>query len=85
MKRYYKFVLDGYILGVGIGLAGIEIQKDEYDKILSVIRSKPARTDTVDYKLKEDLNWEPYPVEPPEEDELDADEALAIIVGGDAT
>lgn len=84
MRRYYKSVADGYILGVGIGCAGIEVCKEEYDEILSVIRNKPERTNTIDYKLKEDLNWEPYSIEPPEEDELDADEALAIIVGGDA-
>lgn len=84
MKRYYKYVYGNYISGIGFGSGGgVEITEEEYNTILSVIRAKPARTDTTDYKLTVDLNWEPYPVDPPS-DEIDADEALAIIVGGDA-
>lgn len=85
MKRYWKFISGAYIIGIGIGGgSGEEITAAEYDSILSVIRSKPARTDTTDYRLTADLNWEPYPVDPPS-DEVDAEEALAIIMGGDAT
>lgn len=83
MQRYYKSVADGYIVGIGTGIGGNEISQREYNTILAAIRTKPERTDTTDYKLKEDLTWEPYPVEPPSE-ELDADEALAIIMGGEA-
>ena len=83
MKRYYKYVHDGYISGIGVGATGTEIEEEEFNTILSVIHAKPARTDTTDYKLREDLTWEPYPVDPPS-DEIDAEEALAIIMGGDA-
>ena len=84
MKRFYKFIYGGYIAGIGIGIGnGVEISEDEYNAILAVIRSKPARTDTVDYKLTVNLTWEPYPVDPPS-DEIGAEEALAIIIGGNA-
>ena len=84
MKKYYKYVSDGYILGIGIGgSSGFRIDEAEYESILSVIRQKPQRTDTTDYRLKEDLTWEPYSVDPPS-DEIDAEEALNIIMGGDA-
>ncbi len=81
MRRYFKYLSGNYIEGIGVGLGGEEISKSEYDMILDVIRSKPARTDTEDYKLSKDLTWEPYPVDPPS-DEIDADEALNIIMGG---
>lgn len=80
--RHYKQTDNGYILGIGTGLGGEEITEEEYAEILEVIRSKPADTDGIGYRLKTDLTWEPYEVEPPEEDpELDDAEVLDILLG----
>lgn len=80
---YFKETNGGYILAIGTDTGGEEITAAEYDELLGIIRSKPARTETTDYRLKEDLTWEPYEVEPPDPDpELDGDEALEILLGG---
>ena len=84
----YKLIQNGYLMGVGVGNQGEEITEAEYSEILSAIRTKPPRTDTTDYRLREDLTWEAYEVEPPTpEDEPtieDKAEAYDILVGGAA-
>lgn len=81
---YTKFVSNGYIVCVGTGGMGTKITEAEYTNILSVIRNKPAGTDTTDYRLKEDLTWEAFEMDPPdpEDDEITTEEAMAIILGG---
>lgn len=81
--KYYKHVQDGYILAIGTGGMGEEITESEYNEILAVIRDKPPRTDTTDYRLREDLTWEEYEVEPPDPDpDIDEAEAWEIVFGG---
>ena len=81
--KYYKIVDDNYILAIGTGNGGTEITEAEYNKILSVIQTRPQSTETTDYRLKTNLTWEPYDIEPePEEDEIDESEALEILLGG---
>lgn len=81
--RYYKHTADGYIVSVGTGGMGAEITEAEYNEILIVIRNKPAATETTDYRLREDLTWEAYPIEPPDLDpDVDDAEALNILLGG---
>lgn len=82
--KYTKQISDGFIVCIGTGGGGVEITEAEYEEILTVIRNKPARTDTTDYRLREDLTWEAYEVEPPEpeEEELSDAEALEILLGG---
>lgn len=82
--RYYKHISDGYILAIGTGNGGTEITEAEYNEILSVIRNKPKATETTDYRLREDLTWEAYEVEPPEPPEPSAEdkaEAYDILMG----
>lgn len=81
---YYKQIANGYILAIGTGGGGTEITETEYTEIMTVIQTKPARTETTDYHLKEDLTWEVFEVEPidPAEEELGAEEALEILMGG---
>lgn len=79
--RYYKLVNDGYILAVGTGLCGEEISEEYFNKVLNVIKHKPARTATTDFRLKEDLTWEEYEVPPEPEPEPTADEILDIVLG----
>lgn len=73
--RYYKTIENGYITAIGTGGGGTEIIEQEYTQIMNVIRTKPERTATTDYHLREDLTWEEYeridsitPEEPQEED-----------------
>lgn len=81
--RYYKQISDGYILAIGTGNGGAEITEDEYNAILDLIRTKPQATETTDYRLREDLTWEEYEVEPPDPDpDIDDAELLHILMGG---
>lgn len=81
--KYYKYISEGYIVTVGTGGMGEAISEEEYNSILSVIKSKPPATETTDYRLREDLTWDEFPVDPPDPDpEIDDTELLEIIMGG---
>ena len=81
--RHYKQISDEYILSIGTGNGFEEITEDEYNEILTVIHNKPPRTDTTDYRLRENLTWEAYPVDPPDPDpDIDDAELLGILIGG---
>lgn len=58
MERYYKNIEDGYLTTIGTGAGGEEISKEEYEHILSIIRSRPTAEPGYMYWLKEDLSWE---------------------------
>lgn len=60
MGYFKKVSNDGYIVMIGTGRGGIEIFKEEYEAILSVLHNKPASDDRHDYRLREDLSWEEY-------------------------
>ena len=80
--RYYKNVNNGYITIIGTGFGGEEITEEEYNTILSVIHSKPPATETTDYRLREDLTWEEYHIDPPDPDpDIDDAELLNILMG----
>lgn len=79
--RYYKLIDGNYITAIGMGLSGTEITQEEYDSLMTIIENKPPRTETTDFRLKTDLTWEEYEVEPPTDD-IDDTEALEIILGG---
>lgn len=82
--RYYKQISDNYILGVGTGYGGDEISEQEYNEIMSVIRSCPNE-DGKGYRLRTDLTWEEYDLPPvvlSDDDEVSTDEALNILLGG---
>lgn len=81
---HYKIVENGYILSIGTvdGPTDRAISEAEYNEIMAVIRSKPPATETTDYRLREDLTWEAFEVEPPDPDpELNDDELLNILMG----
>lgn len=81
--RHYKETFGGYLLSVGVGNGFEEITENEYDTILSLIHNKPRATETTDYRLREDLTWEEYEVEPPDPDpDIDDAELLNILMGG---
>ena len=80
----YKMLEDGYITNIGQAtIPGLEITEEEYNEILAVLKGKPAATEMTDYRLREDLTWEAYTVDPPDPDpELDGGEVLDILLGG---
>lgn len=81
--RYYKIIIDGYLVSIGNGSGGTEITEAEYAELLNIIRNKPSAESGYDYRLKADLTWELYELPPvPEDDEITAEEALDIIMGG---
>ena len=84
--KYYMVADDTYIYAFGGGeieASGEEITEEAYLALVEAVRVRPRRTDSTDYKLTRNLTWEPYPVDPPT-DEVDAEEALEIIMGGDS-
>lgn len=80
--RLYKRVTDGFIMSIGQGNGGEEITFEEYNAIMNAIANKPQATETTDYKLKDDLTWEAYIIEPVEEDTT-AEELLNVLLGED--
>lgn len=87
--KYYEFSNNECVLGVGQGdcrdgdCNGVEISKARYDSIIAAIPRKPAATATTDYRLKTDLTWEQFEIDPPDPDpELDDSEAIEILLGG---
>lgn len=83
--RHYKLIEGNYIVAIGTGGGGVEITEAEYNTIMAVIQRKPPRTETTDYHLKTDLTWEEYEreEEPLDDAELDPQDALDAIFGGD--
>ena len=85
MERYYKNIEGDYLTAVGTGAGGEEITKEEYENIISVIHDRPSAEAGYVYRLKTDLTWELVELPPVSEDEeISADEALKIILGGEA-
>lgn len=82
--RYYK-IGGGYIASPGIIPGAQEVGRAEYAHFISIVRSKPEAPEGYDYRLTESLQWELYELPAPDPDpELSAEEALDIILGGDA-
>lgn len=81
--RYYKIIENGYILAIGTGLDGVEISKEEYDTIMTVITNPPGKVYGYTPMLREDLTWEMVECDEPDvnEEEISDEEALNIILG----
>lgn len=58
--RYYKLIIDGYLVAAGTGNGGTEITEAEYAELLEVIGNKPTADSGYDYRLTEALTWERY-------------------------
>ena len=81
--RYYKLVINGYIVAIGTGPGGEEITEREYREIMVVVQNAPKAPEGYDYILRTDLTWElsELPEIEPENDEISDSEALDIIKG----
>lgn len=62
-----------------------EITSEEYNSILARIRAKPAAPEGYEYQLSDDFEWTLRELPPDDgtEEELSAEDALNIILGGD--
>lgn len=85
--RYYKIIVNGYLVAVGTGAGGTEITEQEYNDFLLLIAGKPAPPDSTHvYRITEAGEYVLVEIEPPPEpddnDELTEDEAFDIIMGG---
>lgn len=81
---FYKQIQNNYIAAIGTGCGGEEISEQEYNEIMSVIRSCPNE-DGKGYRLRTDLTWEEYDLPPvvlSDDDELSTDEEMDILLGG---
>ena len=74
--RYYKTIIDGYLVSVGAGTGGTEITESEYNELLSIIHNRPTPSTGFDYKLKADtLTWKLVELPPIDDDDTDATES----------
>lgn len=95
--RFFKLIQNYSVIAIGTGAGGVEITKEEYDRLLAEIRTK---AELVDKLYNEEITLAEVPAEwqeeiqrrvdervaadgTLEEQELSAEEALDIIVGGD--
>lgn len=79
--KYFKNVDGEYLTALSTGAGGEEITQEEYEHILSVIRSRPDAETGYQYKLKADLTWELVEVPPEDDPDLSDAEAMDIILG----
>ena len=82
--KYYKNIEGEYISAIGTGIGDVEITKDEYETVLSLIHNRPAAETGYAYRLRTDHTWELVALPPEEDDpELSDAEVLDIILGGE--
>ena len=99
IKRYYvRYKTDGTIYMIGVGIGGTEITESEYNALLSEIRTKAALVDklyngeiTIDEvpvewqeEIQRRVNERIAAEGEAEEQDLSAEEALNIILGGES-
>ncbi len=61
--KYFKNIENGNIVSLSTGQGQKEITKDEYDNILSVVKTAPTADAGYRYDLKENLTWEKVKIE----------------------
>lgn len=66
--RYFKNIINGYIISIGTGIGYEEITKEEYENICDIIKNRPI-AEGKGYQLKDDFTWEEFDVEIVETDE----------------
>lgn len=79
--RYYKMIIDGYIVAIGNGSGNTEITAGEYAELLNIIHSKPMASKGYDYRLKADLTLELYelPIIPAEDEDANEADYIAAL------
>jgi predicted amino acid dehydrogenase len=81
--EYFKNTDGDYLISISTGAGMEQITAEEYEHILSEVRSAPEAEEGFRYRLKTDLTWELDELPPKDMDsEISDSEALAIILGG---
>ena len=81
MEKYFKNIEGDYITSISTGCGQTEIDQEEYNEIMSIIRSRPTPEVGFDYRLRTDLTWETVEVEVIPEDEVEiSDDEFMIMV-----
>lgn len=95
--RYYKLIEDNRLIAIGTGPGGTEITETEYNELLTMIREKAALVDKLysgeitiedvptdwQEEIQRRVNDRIEMQGTIEEQELSAEEALDIILGGE--
>ena len=99
IKRYYvRYKTDGTIYMIGVGIGGVEITEAEYNTLLAEIREKAALVEqlyngeiTIDdvptewqEEIQRRVNERIAAEGTAEEQDISAEEALNIILGGES-
>ena len=81
MEKYFKNIEGDYITSISTGCGQTEIDQEEYNEIMSIIRSRPTPEVGFDYRLRTDLTWELIEVEviPEDEVEISDDEFMNMV------
>lgn len=73
----YKYINNGYIIGVGTGAgAGEPITEEEYNEILDKINNRPTAPEGFTYRLTTAFEWELAELPPIENNEEFEDEVI---------
>lgn len=73
----YKYINNGYIIGVGTGAGASEpITEEEYNEILDKINNRPTAPEGFTYRLTTTLEWELAELPPIENNEEFEDEVI---------
>lgn len=72
----FKNIYDGFIISISTGLGQTPITQEEYDNLMSIIRSAPSAPDGYAYMLRADtMEWKLVELPPdPEPGDEDAGE-----------
>ena len=83
--RYFEKHDGDYITIFGRAAHGGEtITEERYNALVQAVTNAPADTETTSHRLKTDLTWEEFPIEPVDP-ELTDGEALSILLGGEGS
>ena len=97
MRHYAQYDENGKLIAIGTGYGGVEITEEEYNRLLSEIREKAALVDklyrgeiTIDdvpaewqEEIQRRVNERIDAEGEAEDQDIPAEEALAIILGGE--
>ena len=77
MTNYQKITEDGYIVSLVRGVSVGNISGEEYEEIRRAVTERPSTEEGFGCRLREDLQWEFYPLPEPEEEEAGEEDYLA--------
>ena len=81
--RYFETHNGNYISTFGVAdFGGETITEERYSALTEAVQNAPEDTETIGHRLKTDLTWEEYEIEPVTNPDISDGEAFEIIFGG---